>query len=395
MALAVVAIDAFRMVNETLGHQTGDAVLVEVAARLASLARGGDLVARIGGDMFGILMPQVAHRQDAEARLNAYVEAFREPFGTGDREGKDLPLTASIGVALASLDATSFEELLAYADVAAYEAKQGGRARHTFFSRQVQANFQSARRLKEELTLAIERNEFELYFQPHVEMTSGRVAGAEALIRWNHPERGLVAPMEFIPFAERHGFAEQIGTWVMRETIRISAPWRHADPTVTIWFNMAQSELQCSSLAARLDELQPGLHGVGVEITEETVMENAHELAAAIGMLRDAGFCIALDDFGTGYSSLAHVRHLPVDVIKIDRSFINGIPGDRHDITIVSAVLSIAEQYGYSTVAEGVETMEQVAFLAAGGCTYGQGYLYARPMPATAFERWMRERRAA
>jgi diguanylate cyclase (GGDEF)-like protein len=390
LALAVVALDGFRIVNDTLGHQTGDAILVEVAARLLQIAPAGDVVARLGGDAFAVLMPGVGSRLGAEQRVRPYLGAFRDAFSTGDREGKErVSLTASIGIALFPGDARGFEELLARADTAVFDAKQNGRARYAFFDRQVETDFQTVRRLKDELARALANDEFVLYFQPHVDLREGRVAGAEALIRWKHPKRGLLLPSEFIGFAERHGFAEQIGAWVMRETVRLSAPWRHADPGFTAWCNVSAMELRLSTLAARLAELSGQLRGVGVEITESAVMDNVDEMGKAIALLRDAGLAIALDDFGTGYSSLARLRALPIHVVKIDRAFISGTPHDAHDIAIVEAVVSIAKRYGFETTAEGVETMEQVAFLSAAGCTHGQGFVYARPMPADVFDRWL------
>jgi diguanylate cyclase (GGDEF)-like protein len=390
LALAVVALDGFRIVNDTLGHQTGDAILVEVAARLLQSAPAGDVVARLGGDGFGILMPGVGSRLDAEQRVRPYLAAFRDAFSTGDREGKErVTLTASIGIALFPDDARGFEELLARADTAVFDAKQNGRARHAFFDRRVETDFLTVRRLKDELARALVNDELVLYFQPHVDLREGRVAGAEALIRWNHPVRGLLPPSEFIGFAERHGFAEQLGAWVMRETVRISAPWRRADPRFTAWCNVSAMELRSSTLAARLGELSGDLRGVGVEITESAVMDNVDEMGKSIALLRDAGLAIALDDFGTGYSSLARLRALPIHVVKIDRTFIGGTPHDAQDVAIVEAVVSIAKRYGFETVAEGVETMEQVAFLSAAGCTHGQGFVYARPMPVDAFDRWL------
>ena len=392
VGLAVVAIDDFRAVNETLGHQTGDAVLVEVAARLARHAGGNDVVARLGGDAFAMLMDGVVSRADAEARVRRYAGAFRDPFGTGDREGTNrVALSASIGAALAPDDAANFEELLAHADAAVYEAKAIGRGRSLFFDGSIETDAHAVRRMKDELAAAIARDELVLYFQPHVELCTGRLAGAEALVRWMHPQRGPLLPAEFVPFAERHGMADRLGAWVMRKTIELSEPWRRADPAFTAWCNISQHELRGTALAARLAAM-PRVRGVGVEITESAVLESADEMAAAIGLLRDAGFAIALDDFGTGYSSLAHLRHLPIDVVKIDRSFVAGIPHQVQDVAIVDAVIAIAGRYGFQVVAEGVETMEQLAYLAAGGCTYAQGYAYGRPMPVDAFERWMHER---
>ena len=394
-ALAVLDVDEFRAVNERLGHQTGDALLVEVAARLAQRADGDDVVGRLGGDHFGILIDGAATRSDAERRLRTFFEAFRDPFETGDRDRlQRIALSASIGIALSPQDG-DYEDVLARADAAVYEAKRSGRARWAFFDRRVERNLRWHRRMKDELMNAILRDELVLHFQPHVELATGRVVGAEALVRWDHPERGLLPPSEFVPFADAHGLAHHLGGWVMRETIRISQRWRDENPDFTAWFNVSQRELTRPLLAQRLEQLPGGLRGVGVEITEGAVLENATDMPHATAMLREAGFAIALDDFGTGYSSLSHLRRLPIDVVKIDRSFVAGIPHDQHDVAIVEAVTSIASRYGFATVAEGVETSEHAAFLSAHGCTHGQGYLYAPPMPADAFDRYLRERRQA
>jgi len=393
-ALAVVALDDFRIVNERVGHQTGDALLVEIAARLAQCAPPGDVVGRLSSDRFGIMIDGAKTRAEVEQRVRTYASAFGEPFGTGDRDGRErIALTASIGVAIASQYA-AFPVVLAEAEAAVLEVKRGARGGWAFYNGQVKRDFASLRQMRDDLMRAIERDELVLHFQPHVEFTTARVAGAEALVRWNHPERGLLPPSEFVPFAEAHGLAHHLGAWVMLETIRVSERWRTADPNFTVWFNVSQPELLRPLLTPRLEKLPSGLLGLGVEITECAVLDNIDEMRESITMLRDAGFAIALDDFGTGYSSLAHLRRLPIDVVKIDRSFIAGVPHDEHDVAIVDAVMSISRRYGFATVAEGVESMEHAAFLAASGCRYGQGYFYARPMPADEFERWMRQRQA-
>jgi len=204
--------------------------------------------------------------------------------------------------------------------------------------------------------------------------------------------RGLVSPAEFIPFAESHGLAGAIGDWVMRETVRASAPWRERDPRLRIWFNLAAEELSDPGLPARFLQLQGDLRGIGVEITETTAMRDVDQTIRSISGLREAGLSIALDDFGTGYSSLAQLKRLEVDIVKIDRTFTAGIPTDAHDIAIVEAVITLAARYGFETVAEGVENLAQIAYLTASGCTYAQGFAYARPMPAAVFEGWLSER---
>jgi diguanylate cyclase (GGDEF)-like protein len=390
LALAVVDVDRFRSVNETLGHQTADAVLVEVGAALAARAGDCDVVARLSGDTFGVLLRGARTREDAERRVERIHGAFAEPFGTGDREGKErVAVTASIGVARSPDDGTQFERLLARADAAVHIAKENGRARWSFFDRRVEDAFVSARRLQTDLAQALVRDEFVLYFQPQVQIATGRVVGAEALIRWRHPERGLLAPAEFVPFAEEHAMLGAIGAWVMRETVRASRPWRAADPAFRMWFNLSAIELNDPALLRRLHELGDELRGVGVEITESIAMRDVRATMRAIAALREAGLAIALDDFGTGYSSLAHLKRLPIDVVKIDGAFTAGVPDDPHDAAIVEAVLGIASRYGFTTIAEGVETARQASYLLSAGCFHAQGFAYAPPLSETEFAEYV------
>ncbi|HEY0394694.1 MAG TPA: bifunctional diguanylate cyclase/phosphodiesterase [Candidatus Elarobacter sp.] len=393
LAVAVVDVDRFRQLNETLGHQTADAVLVEVAAALAARAGDGNLVARLGGDTFGVLMPAAASHEDVERRVARLHGAFGAPFGTGDRDGKQrVAVTASIGIAVAPADGTAFEKLLARADAAVSVAKQNGRARWSFFDRSVEDAFAQARTMQNDLAEALVRGEFVLHYQPHIELATGRLAGAEALIRWQHPERGLVAPAEFVPFAEEHGMLGAIGDWVMRETVRASREWRAADPRFRMWFNLSAVELNDPALVRRLHELGD-LRGMGAEITESIAMRDVRATMRTVAALREAGLQIALDDFGTGYSSFAHLKRLPIDVVKIDRAFTSGVPDDPHDAAIVEAVVGLATRYGFATVAEGVETARQAAYVRRAGCTYAQGFVYAPPLDEAAFATYLREAR--
>lgn len=386
VALLVINLDNFRHANDTLGHQTGDALLVEVAARLESMATKDETVARLGGDSFGILIANCRNRTEAQTSAGRYLRAFDYPFGTGDRENMErVSLGASIGIAVAPGDADGFELLLARADAACYVAKDAGRGRWAFFNVAIEESFATTRKLKDELSAAVLRSEFVLYFQPHVDLATGRIGGAEALIRWQHPERGLVQPNDFIPFAERHGLAGAIGAWVMGETARVSREWRRSDPAFRAWFNLSAAELRDQTLVPRLRELGDDLSGLGVEITESMAMENVVETLHVMEALHGAGIQVALDDFGTGYSSLAHLKRLPIDVVKIDRAFVTGLPADRFDVAIVDAVLSIARSFGFETLAEGIEEEHQAAFLRTAGCALAQGYLYGRPMPAADF----------
>jgi diguanylate cyclase (GGDEF)-like protein len=386
LALAVIDLDRFRDVNDAFGHQTADAVLVEVAAALAGRVSAADTVARIGGDTFGVLLRDAGDRDDTARRIERVHAAFATPFGTGDRDGKQrVAVTASIGVAVAPDDGPGFERLLARADAAVQLAKAHGRARWSFFDRRVEDAFVRTRSLQNDLAHALVREEFVLHFQPHVEIATGRVTGAEALIRWQHPERGLLAPAEFIPFAEEHGMLGSIGAWVMRETVRASRRWRSADGGFRAWFNLSASELADPLLLRRLHELDESLSGIGVEITETAAMRDVRATMRTIAALRDAGLAIALDDFGTGYSSLTHLKRLPLDVVKIDGSFTAGVPHDPHDVAIVEAVIGLATRFGFATIAEGVETARQASYLLSAGCFHAQGFAYARPLAEADF----------
>ena len=239
--------------------------------------------------------------------------------------------------------------------------------------------------MKDDLLAALDRNEFVLYFQPHVSLSNSKIDGAEALIRWQHPERGLLGPATFIPFAEEVGLVTAIGAWVMEETVRLSRPWRTADPDFHIWFNLSAPEVRDPTFLERLHQLDDNLWGVGVEVSETVAMGDVDATLTFMNGLHKAGLFIALDDFGTGYTSLQHLKRLPIDVLKIDRAFVNGLPQDKHDGAIVEAILSIARAFGFTTLAEGIETEEQAGALRGVGCALGQGYLYARPMPAGEF----------
>jgi diguanylate cyclase (GGDEF)-like protein len=393
IAAIVLNVDNFRQTNDAFGQQTGDALLVEVAARIAAVATGGETVARLGGDAFGVLIVDCASREAAGAAAGRYLRAFQYPFGTGDRDDTErIFLGASAGIALLPGDAPDYDVLLAHATAACYAAKAAGRGRAAFFDAALEETHVAARLLRNELATALARGEFALYFQPHVDLRTARICGAEALIRWHHPVRGLVPPGAFIPFAERHGLAGEIGAWVMAEAARASQSWRRADANFRVWFNLSAAELRDQTLVARLRGLSGDLAGLGVEVTESVAMENVVETLQVMGELRDLGVELALDDFGTGYSSLAHLRRLPLNVVKIDRAFVSGLPSDEFDVAIVDAVVSISRSYGFATLGEGIEHADQTAFLLRAGCTLGQGFLYGRPVPADDFSTLLGQR---
>ncbi len=239
--------------------------------------------------------------------------------------------------------------------------------------------------MKEALLAALDRNEFVLYFQPHISLENGKIDGAEALIRWQHPEQGLLQPGAFLPQAEQYGLDAELGSWVMHETVRLSQPWRHADPNFHIWFNASSAEVSDGKMMERVRDLGDDTWGLGVEISETVAMHNVEATLALMNELHKAGLFVALDDFGTGYTSLQHLKRLPIDVLKIDRAFVSGLPDSRQDAAIVEALLSIARAFGVTTLAEGIETEAQAAALKISGCALAQGYYYAKPMPAEDF----------
>jgi EAL domain-containing protein (putative c-di-GMP-specific phosphodiesterase class I) len=247
------------------------------------------------------------------------------------------------------------------------------------------------RSVKDALLAALNRDEFVLYFQPHVSLVNGRVEGAEALIRWQHPDQGLLGPGSFLPFAEENGLVTKIGAWVMRETARLSRPWRTANPDFHIWFNLSRAEFKDPGLVSRLHELGDDLWGMGVEINESVAMEDVDETLTIMSALHKAGLFIALDDFGTGYTSLQHLKRLPIDVLEIDRVFVSGVLQNKQDSSLVEVLLSIARAFSFATLAEGIETEEQAAKLRSLGCELGQGYFYARPMPAEDFSLFIKQ----
>jgi EAL domain-containing protein (putative c-di-GMP-specific phosphodiesterase class I) len=254
-------------------------------------------------------------------------------------------------------------------------------------------DFLSARRLQGELTSALHAQDFVLHVQPVVELTSGRIVAAEALIRWNHLERGLLLPAEFVPFAEDRGLLPSIGAWVIGEAVAVAAGLRAIEPSFRVWFNASVPELGDPRWLERIASFGDSLHGLGVEITESVAMRDLPGTLRTLAALKQAGLSIALDDFGTGYSSLAQLKQLPVDVVKLDRAFIAGFPGDPRDREIVGAILSIGRRFGFETVAEGIETAEQARALRDAGCRYGQGYHLGRPMPIEALVAIVQQRR--
>ena len=381
--VALLDLDGFRHVNEREGPQTGDDVLVEVAADLASV-EAGNTVARLSGDEFGIVLRDRGAIDASTAGLKQYADLFLGPFQVGQRkEARRLGVGASIGAARFPADGSSSEEIMRRARVALEVAKTRGGSTTMIFDRLMERILESTHLRIVELSDAIANDEFALLYQPTFVLSTRAVVGAEALIRWNHPQRGPVPPAEFVTFAERQGLIGPLSRWVFRRLVRDLTSGVVLPAGFRVYFNLAAEMLDdVPFIAELLEELRawPGLiDHIGIEVTETTAMQNAERSMHTIALLRGWGFAVAIDDFGTGYSSLSYLKRLTVDLIKIDRSFIRGLPADEQDGALTEMLLRITDRFGFATLAEGIETEAQAAWLLAHGCRLGQGYLVAKP----------------
>ncbi|HEV7814222.1 MAG TPA: EAL domain-containing protein [Janthinobacterium sp.] len=389
LAILFIDLDHFKEVNDTLGHHQGDVLLVEAARRIRACVRASDTVARLGGDEFTVILSDLDAAVRIDAIAQTIIDSLRAPFALGEEQAF---VSASIGITLYPDDAGSIDDLLKHADQAMYAAKDAGRNRFSYFTPALQVAALNRMRLTNDLRGALKGRQLAVYFQPIVHLRSGRIHKAEALIRWNHPQRGLVSPQEFIPLAEASGLIVDIGEWVFREAAQWIRRWRgehHAEFQVSV--NQSPLEFQRDGDAYRgwlvhLQEL--GLEGqaIVVEITEGLLLDAGTAVTDKLLQLRDAGIQVALDDFGTGYSSLSYLKKFDIDYLKIDRSFTRNLAPESSDMALSEAIIVMAHKLGLQVIAEGVETPEQRDLLLAAGCDYGQGYLFARPMPGEAFD---------
>jgi diguanylate cyclase (GGDEF)-like protein/PAS domain S-box-containing protein len=388
VAVLFIDLDRFKLVNDSLGHHVGDQLLQEIARRLRATLRDADTVARVGGDEFQVVVTNVGGATGAARIAEKLMRALGEPFTL---EGQELHVTASLGLSLFPRDGDSGELLLKYADIALYEAKGEGRNAYRFFSPEMNAQAHGRLRLENDLRRAVERAELELHYQPQLDLASGEVCAVEALVRWRHPVRGLVHPNAFIPMAEETGLVLGIGEWVLNEACRQVAQWQREGLTenvtpLRVAVNISAHQLQRAGLdaavrrALALSGLAPGC--LELEITESSVMLDPLHAQSVLQSLRDLGVLLSIDDFGTGYSSLAYLKRLPLDRLKIDRSFIGGIPTDLDDAAIVETIIVMTHKLGLRVIAEGVETLEQRLQLVNQGCDEMQGFLLAHPVPA-------------
>jgi diguanylate cyclase (GGDEF)-like protein len=386
-AVLFLDLDDFKVVNDSMGHQVGDQVLVEVARRLETCIRGGDLVARLGGDEFAILLERVVDARETAIVAERVQEAVSTPMLIS---GYEWSSTGSIGVALSSPGNEQPEILLRSADMAMYRAKHQGRGRFELYDRGQHAQALTRLQTEGELRRAIEREEFELHYQPIVSMADGRLIGVEALIRWKHAERGLVAPNHFIPVAEDTGLIVQIGRWVLKRAIGDLAAWERelgVASDLTMAVNLSAREFaQLDLVHAVSDALSSsGLapSRLNLEITESTIFSQQNVALDTVSALKALGVRIHIDDFGTGYSSLTYLQRLPVDAIKIDRSFVRAIEIEARSRHVVQSLVSLARGIGLETIAEGVASDGQVELLRRMHCTFGQGFHFGKPTPGT------------
>lgn len=387
VAALFIDLDDFKQVNDVFGHNVGDLLLVEASRRIAANLRATDIVARLSGDEFVAILPDFSHIGDIERVVQDMLQALARPFSLMN---ETTFVSASIGVAFYPQDVSSAEELIRYADQAMYAAKGGGRNRHCYFTAAMQQQSVERMRLVQDLRLAIEKKQLRLHFQPVVDLADGSVLKAEALVRWEHPERGMVAPGAFIQVAEETGLIAAIGDWVFCEAARWASRWsRLAGKTFQVGVNKSPLQFLAPKSLSWTDHLRSlGLPGqaIVVEITEGLLLNASSEIDRQLQSYREAGMQIAIDDFGTGYSSMAYVKKLVVDYLKIDRSFVDDMAVNEDDRAIAETIILMARRLGIKVIAEGIETEEQKALLCAAGCQYGQGYLFSRPLPPEQFE---------
>ena len=387
VAVLFLDLDGFKHINDSLGHPIGDKLLQSISKRLINCVRSSDTVSRQGGDEFIVLLSEVRHAEDAAITARRMLQAVAEAHSIDRR---DLHITTSIGVSVFPEDGQNSETLIKNADTAMYQAKENGPTSYQFFTPAMNVRAVERQSIEEDLRGALERHELTLHYQPIIDLKTGLIAGAEALLRWTHPTRGPIPPMQFIPVAEDCGLILPIGAWVLREACRQAEEWADAGlPAMTMSVNVSavqfRNEKFLENLTAILDETGLDPKRLELELTESVLMKRAEATASILRTLRDRGVQVSVDDFGTGYSSLSYLRKFPIDALKIDQSFIRQISTAGEDTTIVAAVISMARDLRLRVVAEGVEKLEELEFLRAHQCDEVQGFYFSRPVPPQQF----------
>ncbi len=396
VALLFLDLDNFKTINDSLGHPIGDALLKAVSERLIGTIRDTDTLSRQGGDEFLIVLSDVNTSDDIASLADKVLERVAVPFHI---EGHELSTSASIGIAIHPDDSRDFDALLKKADTALYEAKEAGRNTYRFFTERMNAEASEYLHVRAGLRRALEQHEFLLHYQPQIDLASGAVVGAEALIRWHHPEHGWIPPSRFVPVAEDSGLIVPIGEWVLREACRQLAAWRATGmPDLTVAVNLSGVQFKRGNVertvAASIEEfgLPPRL--LELELTESILIKDTESMLATVRQLKEIGVRLSIDDFGTGYSSLSYLKRFNVDKLKIDQSFVRDFSSDPDDAAIVRAIIQMAASLNLRTIAEGVETADVRDQLSACGCSEAQGYYFARPLPPVEFERFVKANRA-
>lgn len=391
-ALFFIDLDRFKVINDSLGHHAGDELLKEVALRLKQSLRSGDMVARMSGDEFVVLLPETGKENETAAVARKILSALTKPMYLA---GQECCITASLGISLYPSDADDKESLLKNADIAMYRAKENGKNNFQFYSESMKTQSLERLALETSMRRALERDEFYLHYQPKLDLKSGRINGVEALLRWQHPELGSVAPNQFIPLAEETGLIVQIGRWVLKTACHQNMEWqREGLSPVCLAVNLSARQFNDHALlddiAVALTASQMPAHLLELELTESMVIQNQDYAIEVLGALKRMGVKLALDDFGVGYSSLAQIKNYPFDTLKVDRSFIRNLPANTEDGAITDAIIAIGKTLSMTVVAEGVETVEQESFLREHACDQTQGFYFSRPVAPEEFAKFLR-----
>jgi diguanylate cyclase (GGDEF)-like protein len=387
VAALFVDLDRFKVVNDSLGHAAGDLLLCGVAERIQACLRPGDTAARLGGDEFAVLLPDVSGVEEVVPVARRILEALREPF---DLAGKETFVSSSIGIAFSETGGHDAQELMVRADLAMYQAKKQGKDRYEIFEPAMQASFQAGLAMEADLRRAVVRQEFELRYQPIVHLRSGEITGLEALVRWQHPDRGIIPPLDFIPLAEETGMIVPIGEWVLREACRQAAAWnaRRTGRPLSVSVNLSAVQLDQGNLpelvATVLADSGLPANCLVIELTESLLVDHRASTIRQLEETRALGVRLAIDDFGTGYSSLAYLRRFPVDIIKIDKSFVDDVGDEPTAAALTMGIIQLGQALHLSTIAEGIEDAGQLSELTDGNCELGQGYYFAEPLHSDA-----------
>ena len=395
VAVCFLDIDRFKAINESLGHQTGDQLLLEVANRLKTCLRESDTVSRLGGDEFALILPELSHRQYSTYVAERIIHALGASFSI---DGNEIFASASIGITLFPNDSDELDTLLRNADTAMYRAKELGRNNYQFFTTEMNANAMEAIKLERDLRHALENDEFVLFYQPKASCTTGRIVGFEALLRWRHPVRGLVAPNEFIPMLEETGLIVPVGAWVLHEACRQTKIWQDEGyGELSMAVNVAVKQMNpvlCETVSHALKSCGLKPEYLELELTESQLMTDADNIITTLRQLKEIGITISVDDFGTGYSSLAYLKRFPLDSLKVDRAFVQDITADTNDVSITRAIITLAHSFNLEVIAEGVETEGQLNLLIANQCDVIQGFYFSRPLPEKDISAMLRDGRS-